>query len=414
MIFRHGKRLLVVLSLLGILALAWSARRAGVSVAPIRVGVLFSLSGPMAASSAPLADAARLAVEEINAAGGLLGRPLEMLMTDGRSDPAVFAREAERLIVEEKVSALFACWTSACRKAVKPVVERHRHLLFYPLQYEGLEQSPNIVYTGAAPNQQIIPGMHWALERFGGRVYLLGSDYVFPRTANRMVRDLTEFSSGAVLGERYLPLDAESFDAAVEDIRRLKPDVVINTLNGDGNRHFFRALRTAGLEQTPVVSFSVGEGELAAMGGDAFLPAHYAVWGYFQSLPGEANRRFIETFKARFGARRVTSDPIAAAYNSVQLWAAAVREIGSDDPEPVNQVIGRQSLAGPSGIVAVDAATRHTWRQLYIGHARADGQFDIVERSEPAIRPTPFPIYRNREDWRRIAADIAAASGSTP
>ena len=147
-----------------------------------------------------------LAVEKINAGGGLLDRPVEIVLADGRSDPEVFAREAERLIVEEKISALFACWTSACRKAVKKVVERHDHLLVYPVQYEGLEQSPNILYTGSAPNQQIVPGAYWAMQRFGRQVFLVGSDYVFPRVANRIVRDLVEASGGKVLGERYLPL----------------------------------------------------------------------------------------------------------------------------------------------------------------------------------------------------------------
>jgi urea transport system substrate-binding protein len=376
--------------------------------APLRIGVLHSLSGTMAVSEAPLVDAVRLAAEEINAAGGLLGRPVELVVADGRSDPAVFAAQAERLIVEEGVDALFACWTSACRKAVKPVVERHGHLMFYPVQYEGLEQSPNIVYTGSVPNQQIIPGTRWALDAFGKRVYLIGSDYIFPRAANRIVRDLVDTANGRVLGERYLPLGTADVAAGIDDIRRLKPDVVLNTINGDDNRHFFRALREAGFE-TPVVSFSVAEQDLGAMGADAFHPAHYAVWSYFQSLPGEANARFVAAFKARFGEQRTTSDPVEAVYNGVHLWAVAVREAGTASPAQVNRTIGRVSVSGPSGVVAVDHATRHLWKWMRVGHVRADGQFEQVQASDMTVRPVPFPGNRNHDEWQRIVADLEAA-----
>lgn len=376
---------------------------------PIRIGVLHSLTGTMAVSEAPLVDAVRLAAEEINAAGGLLGRPVELVVADGRSDAAVFKAQAERLIVQDKVDALFACWTSACRKAVKPVVERHGHLMFYPVQYEGLEQSPNIVYTGSVPNQQIIPGTRWALDAFGKRVYLIGSDYVFPRAANRIAHDLVAAAAGRVLGERYLPPVAAEVAAAIDDIRRLQPDVVLNTINGDGNLHFFRALRAAGLEKTPVMSFSVVEQDLHAMGAEAFHPAHYAAWSYFQSLPGEANARFVAAFKARFGAQRTTSDPVEAAYNSVRLWAVAVREAGTSLPAQVNRTVSRVSTPGPSGVVAVDHSTRHLWKWVRIGHVRADGQFDQVQASDTTVRPVPFPGNRNLDEWQRIVADIESA-----
>jgi urea transport system substrate-binding protein len=387
--------------------------------APIRVGVLHSLSGTMAASEAPLVDALRLAAEEINAGGGLLGRPLELVVADGRSDPAVFAAEAERLIVKEKVSVLFACWTSACRKAVKPVVEQHQHLMFYPVQYEGLEMSPNIIYTGAAPNQQIIPGARWAMDSFGKRVYLVGSDYVFPRAANRLIRDLVLAVGGQVEAERYRPLGATDWDAVAEEIRRLQPDVILNTINGDSNLHFFRALKgsgPAGLENIPVVSFSLAEAELQAMGAEAHHRRHFAVWSYFQTLDGEANQRFVAAFQTRFGAGRVTSDPIETSYNDVRLWANAVREVGNTDPRQVNRAMGRQSVVGPSGVVAVDAATRHLWRRVRIGQARADGQFVQVEASALALRPTPFPAYRSREEWQAIIDSLSApaSSGARP
>src|SRR5512138_3710792 len=203
---------LVVSVLLAAAVLAFSLHP---SPAPIRIGVLHSLTGTMADSERPIVDAVRLAVEELNANGGLLGRPVEIDLADGRSDDAQFAREAERLIAADHVSALFACWTSSCRKAVKPVVEQHHHLMFYPLQYEGLEQSPNLYYLGAVPNQQIIPGTRWALDHLGKRAYLVGSDYIYPRTANLIIRDIVKANRGVVVGERYRPLAAQDFGAIV-------------------------------------------------------------------------------------------------------------------------------------------------------------------------------------------------------
>lgn len=395
---RKALFVLVIAAVLAVLAVVgW---REG-DDAPIRIGVLHSQSGPMADSELPLIDAVRLAVEEINAGGGLLGRPLEIVLGDGRSDPAVFATEARRLIETEGVRVLFGCWTSACRKAVKPVVEAARHLLFYPLQYEGLEQSAHIIYTGAAPNQQIVPGARWALDRFGTRVFLVGSDYIFPRAANMVIGDMVGAVAGVVAGERYLPLGASDFGPIVDDIVARAPAVVINTINGDSNRHFFKALKSRGVT-TPVVSFSVAEPELQSMGPELFHPAHYTVWGYFQSLDSPANQAFVSAFRQRFGAERVTSDPIEASYNGVRLWASAVYMANSDAPDDVNRSIVRQSLPGPSGVVAVDSGTRHVWRPLRIGQARPDGQFDLVESSARLLRPSPFPVYRSRDEWRAM------------
>jgi urea transport system substrate-binding protein len=372
---------------------------------PIRIGVLHSMSGTMALNERPLVDAVRLAVEEINAAGGLLGRQVEMVVADGRSDDSVFVAEAERLIVSEKVSALFACWTSACRKAVKPVVEKHQHLMFYPLQHEGLEQSPAILYTGSVPNQQIIPGTRWALDTLGKRVYLLGSDYLFPRAANFMIRDLVEANHGTVLAERYRPLGDADFGAIVAEIGALKPDVVLNTINGKSNTHFFRALHEARLGAIPVMSFSLAEVGLEAIGADAFHPNHYATWSYFQSLPGEGNRRFVAAFQQRYGADRVTNDPIVATYVGVKLWAQAVRDAGTDAPKQVNHALLLQTMAAPSGIAAVDRRTRHLWKPVYIGKARPDSQFDLVWHSGEALRPIPFPDYRSQQEWERLAME---------
>ena len=366
----------------------------------IKIGVLHSLTGTMAMSEMPLVDAVRLAVEEANQSGGVNGQPIEMIVADCRSDAAYCAQQAEKLITQDGVQALFGCWTSSCRKAVKTVVEKYHHLLFYPLQYEGLEQSPDILYTGAAPNQQIIPMALWALEHKGKRFYLIGSDYIFPRTANRMVKEILLAQGGQVVGERYVPLGANDMAAVVKGIAAQHPDFVLNTLNGDSNLHFFRTLHTAGIsaEKIPVFSTSIAEVGLAAMGSD-LTAGHYAAWNYFQSLDNAENKAFVERFKQRFGRERVLDDPMEAAYIGVKLWVNTVRSMDTADLKLVKTILAQQTLLAPEGIVAVDYATGHLWKTPLIGKARPDGQFDIVWKAPQPIHPAPFPFYRSQVEW---------------
>lgn len=366
----------------------------------IKIGVLHSLTGTMATSETPLVDALRLAVEEANQSGGLNGQPIEMIVADCRSDAAYCAQQAEQLITRNGVQALFGCWTSACRKAVKTVVEKHHHLLFYPLQYEGLEQSPDIIYTGAAPNQQIIPMALWALRHQGKRFYLIGSDYIFPRTANLMVKDVLLAQDGRLLGERYLPLGSSDMAAVVKEIAAQHPDFILNTLNGDSNRHFFRALHEAGISaaDVPVFSTSVAETVLTSIGID-LTTGHYAAWNYFQSLDNAVNNALVARFKQRFGKDRVLDDPMEASYIGVKLWVDVVRGQGSTDLALIKTTLAQQTLLAPEGIVAVDYDTRHLWKKTYIGKARADGQFEIVWQSAQPVHPAPFPFYRSRAEW---------------
>lgn len=368
---------------------------------PIKVGVLHSLTGNMGASERPLVDALQFAFDEINAAGGLLGRPVRPVVVDCRSDADFCALEAERLISEEHVSALFGCWTSACRKAVKPVVERHHHLLFYPLQYEGMELSPNIVYVGSAPNQQIIPAVRWSLDNLGKTFYLVGSDYVFPRTANLIIKDIILSQGGRILGERYLPSGSDDVAAVIGDLLELRPAVVLNTINGDTNTAFFKAFNQAGLsaKTTPIFSFSLAEAGFSKL---PDIVGHYAAWSYFQSLPNEVNQAFVKAFKQRYGADRVIGDPMESSYTAVHLWKQAVQSANSDRADVVNTAVSWQSLRAPGGIVVVGANTRHTWKTARIGRARADGQFDIVWESSNLVAPEPFPRYRTREYWGRL------------
>lgn len=373
----------------------------------VRIGVLHSLTGTMAASEAPLVDAMRLAVEEANQSGGVNGAQIEMVVEDCRSDAAYCAQRAEKLITGDKVQALFGCWTSACRKAVKTVVERHHHLLFYPLQYEGLEKSQSIVYTGAVPNQQLTPMVNWAMQQRGKRAYLIGSDYVFPRTANGIVKSLLRAQGGVAVAERYVPLGAQDMDTIARDIAARHPDFVVNTLNGDSNRHFFRALQRAGIRATdiPVFSTSIAEAELASIGPE-LMAGHYAAWNYFQSLDNADNHAFVERFRRRFGADRVLDDPMEAAYISIQLWVQAANSSGTTDIAPVKTRLETDSLRAPEGIVAVDGDTLHLWKMVRIGRARADGQFDIVWQSRHSVAPAPFPFFITHDEAMKLARGV--------
>jgi urea transport system substrate-binding protein len=407
-------RLVALTLVVGVLVLAlWFILRGRDLSAegPIRIAALHQLSGTMGASGRPLVDALRVAVDELNAGGGLLGRRVELTVLDATGDAARTAQIADQLIARQGVKALFACWTSACRKAVKPVVESRRHLMFYPVQYEGLEASPNLVYLGAAPNQQIIPGTHWAMKNFGKRVYLLGSDYVFPRTANRIIADVVRAEGGTIVGERYVALGEREFGAIAGELARLKPEMILNTINGDSNLAFFRQLRSSGLSQLPVLSFSMAEPEIAELGPEAFHPRHFAVWGYFESIAGEDNRRFLKTFKSRFGAGRAVSDPVLSSYLSVLLWAEGVRRAGSVEAAEVNAVLPRLTLPGPFGVTAVDASTRHVWRPFGIGQANREGGFDLVVTPGMALRPVPFPGFRSREAWLELTAQLERSAG---
>lgn len=387
----------IFLALTGAAVAVWSYARAPL---PIRIGVLHSLSGTMAISERPLVDAARLAVEEVNAEGGVMGRPLEIVVADGQSDPVVFAAEAERLITQEQVAAIFGTWTSVSRKAVKEVVEKFDHLMFYPLQYEGLESSPNIVYLGAAPNQQILPAVRWSLANLGPRFFLVGSDYLFPRAANAIITDQLSRWPAEIVGEEYLLLGTMDVDRVVKAIAAAKPDVVLSTINGDTNVAFYQAMLKAGLTSgvVPTVSFSIAEEEMRHLPADA-MTGHYAAWTYFQSLPGAANEQFVQRFQRRFGFERVTADPIEAAYVAVHLFADAAEAAGSTDPGDVLAQVRERAFEGPGGFVFVDGANQHVWKTVHVGRIRNDGQFTVVWSSAYPIPPTPFPALRPPEAW---------------
>jgi urea transport system substrate-binding protein len=380
---------------------------------PIRVGILHSQHGPIAISERSMINAEVLALEEIRSGGGLLGRRVEWVIADGQSDWPTFAREAERLIEREKVSVIFGCWTSASRKTVKPIVERYKHLLFYSTAYEGLEQSPNIVYTGAAPNQQVIPAVSWCYESLKARkFFLVGSDYVWPHCVNEIVKDQLKALGALCAGESYILFGSDLVDRPVEAIKKASPDVIISTVVGDSNGPFYERLHAAGIvpERTPVVSFGLAEDELRRLPLPVMV-GNYAAWNYFQSIDRPENRAFVQRFQARYGADRVTSDVIVTAYNSVYLWAQAVVEAQTDQVPEVLKAVRRQSLNAPEGIVSVDDETQHTWRPVSVGRIRGDGQFDVVWSLQQPVRPIPYPSSRTRAEWQSLLDSLYRAWG---
>lgn len=364
----------------------------------IKVGILHSLSGTLAFNEKSVVDATLLAIEEINEQGGLLGRKIEPVVADGKSDWPTFAVEAERLITEEKVCSVFGCWTSATRKTVKPVFERYDHLLFYPTQYEGLEQSPNIVYMGATPNQQIIPAVEWCLENRGKKFFLVGSDSVFPRAANEIIRDQLRSLQGEIVGEEYILLGSTRVRGVVQNIHATQPDVILNTIYGDTNVAFFRELRAAGItaEQIPTMSFSIAEDEQRTMGMDSNV-GDYACRNYFQSVYSKENWFFVNAFKEKYGPDRVTSDTMEAAYNGVHFWAAGVQRAGTDDVHELRVEIASMVAQALEGRVSIN---NHFWKTVRIGRIGEDGRYIQTWSSQKPIQPVPYPISRSPSEWR--------------
>lgn len=307
----------------------------------VKVGILHSQSGTMAMAEKPMIEAAQMAIDEINEDGGVLGKQIEYVLEDGASDAAVFAEKATKLLTKDKVATIFGCWTSASRKAVLPVVESNDGLLWYPVQYEGLESSHNIMYTAPCPNQQAIPAMDYLMENCKGddgklKVFLFGSDYVYPRTTNTIIKAMQKDYGYEVVGEEYIPLGYTDCSTVITKIQETKPDVIINTINGDSNVSFFKQYKDAGLtpDQIQTMSFSCYEEDIRGMGAE-YAEGHLFAWNYFQSVDTDASKAFTKKFKELYGDDKVTGDPVVNAYEGVYLWKAAVEKAGTFDVEPV-------------------------------------------------------------------------------
>ncbi|KUJ96044.1 MAG: Urea ABC transporter, urea binding protein [Desulfonauticus sp. 38_4375] len=376
----------------------------------IKVGILHSLSGTMAISETSLKDVALMAIEEINQNGGLLGKKIEPIVVDPASNWPLFAEKARELLEKHKVAVVFGCWTSVSRKSVLPVFEELNGLLFYPVQYEGEECSYNVFYTGAAPNQQAIPAVEYLMSEDGGgakRFVLLGTDYVYPRTTNKILRAFLHSKgiSDEDILEMYTPFGHSDYQTIVAKIKKFaasKPTAVISTINGDSNVPFYKELANQGIkaEDIPVIAFSVGEEELRGIDTKP-LVGHLAAWNYFMSIDSKENKEFIKKWKAYVkkhnlpgGDKRVTNDPMEATYIGINMWAQAVRQAGTTDVDAVRQAMGYQQFKAPSGYeIRMDPKNHHLHKPVFIGEIREDGQFDIVWQTPGPIRAEPWSRY---------------------
>lgn len=376
----------------------------------IKVGILHSLSGTMAISETSLKDTALMTINEINAKGGVLGKKLEPVVVDPASDWPLFAEKARQLITQDKVAVIFGCWTSVSRKSVLPVVEELNGLLFYPVQYEGQEQSKNIFYTGAAPNQQAIPAVEYLMSEEGGkaqRFVLLGTDYVYPRTTNKILRAFLKSKgvADADIMEEYTPFGNNNYQTIVGNIKKFaagKKTAVISTINGDSNVPFYRELGNQGIKASdiPVMAFSVGEEELRGIDTKP-LVGHLAAWNYFMSVRNPKNTDFINKFKQYAveyklpnASKVVTNDPMEATYVGINMWKQAVEKAGSTDVDKVRTAMAGQTFAAPSGYtLKMDETNHHLQKPVMIGQIRADGQFDVVYKTPTTIRAEPWSPY---------------------
>ncbi len=400
----------VLLALPALVAGAFAARSLR-RRAPLRVGILHSQSGTMAASERKVIDATHFAIHELNARGGVLGRHVEAVVADGASEPERFAHEAERLIVREGVCAIFGCWTSASRRATIPLIESSNHLLFYPMQYEGMERTRCVVYMNSVCNQQLEPAVRWARSVLGRRFYLLGSDYVFPRAAHAVMRGLLTRYRGEVVGESFPRLGTKDVKALVASIREARPDAILSTLNGDTNLAFFRALREAGLtaKKMPTVSFSLSEIEIEQLG-EGMLEGDYTVWPYFQSLRSPQNLRFLRRYTEWTGRQQAIGSPMVSAYTGVHLWARAVELAGAEEPMRVREQVRGRSISGPGGMLYVDPDNLHTWQRMHIGQVRG-AKHEVVWSSSIPIAPRPYPRERTPEEWDGLLEDLRRGWG---
>src|SRR5678815_3751374 len=376
----------------------------------IKVGILHSLSGTMAISETVLKDTALMAIEEINANGGVLGKKLEPVVVDPASNWPLFAEKARQLITQDKVAVVFGCWTSVSRKSVLPVFKELNSLLFYPVQYEGEELEKNVFYTGAAPNQQAIPAVEYLMSAEGGgakRFVLLGTDYVYPRTTNKILRSFLH-SKGiqdSDIDEKYTPFGHSDYQTIVADIKKFSgggKTAVISTINGDSNVPFYKELGNQGLKATdvPVVAFSVGEEELRGVDTKP-LVGHLAAWNYFMSLKNAENDAFKKKWadyakakKLPYAAKPLTNDPMEAAYIGVYMWKQAVEKAKSTDVDKVRTAVYGQTFKAPSGITSkMDEKNHHLHKAVFIGEVKGDGQFNVVWKTKGPVKAQPWSPF---------------------
>ncbi|SMF89171.1 amino acid/amide ABC transporter substrate-binding protein, HAAT family [Azospirillum oryzae] len=359
----------------------------------VKVGILHSTTGTMAISETGSVQAEKLAIAQINEMGGVLGRKIEVIQEDGASDWPTFAEKARKLLVEDKVAAVFGCWTSASRKAVLPVFEQYNGMLYYPTFYEGLEQSKNVIYTGQEATQQILAGLDWvSKEKKAKTFFLIGSDYIWPRTSNKIARKHIEMHGQKVVGEEYFPLGHTQFNSVINKIKLTKPDVIYASVVGGSNVAFYKQLKAAGIDlnKQTLMTISVTEDEMLGIGGENIAGA-YACMKYFQSLKNPNNEKFVAAFKKMWGGESVIGDVTQAAYLGPWLWKLTAEKAKSFDIDKIAAASpGIEFTGAPEGYVRIHE-NHHLWSKTRVGRARTDGQFDMVYETADLIEPNPFP-----------------------
>ena len=365
----------------------------------VKIGLLHSTTGSMAFSENSVLNAELMAIQEINEAGGVLGCKIEAIQENGNSDFRDFADKARKLVEKDQVASIFGCWTSDSRKAVKNIVEEYYNLLWYPVQYEGMEASPNIMYMGACPNQQVVPAIDFCFEQLGKKFYLIGSDYVFPQIANKIIKAQLKELGGEVVGETYVDMDEDRFQFIIKEIQDLKPDVIINTLNGHSNISFFIQFHNAGLDAQsfPIMSFSIAENEINEIGPE-FLEGHYVACNYFESLDSSVNKKFVEKYKELYGDNKHVGDSMEAGYLAIYLWAAACEKAGSFDIEAVRIASKNLSQIEPEGYVTIEGSNQHLNKVVRVGKINSIGQIKEIWSTKNPIRPDP---YLSTYTWAR-------------
>jgi urea transport system substrate-binding protein len=375
--------------------------------APLRVGILHSLTGTMASSESSLVDAILLAIARVNAAGGVLGRPVEAIVRDGRSHADTFIDAALQLLDEDRVPVVFGCWTSASRRAVRHLFEERRRPLFYSVQYEGIEASPAVIYLGAAPNQQLIPAVRWAFAFLAKKkFFLVGSDYVFPRVATEILKDQLHVLGASIAGEAFIPLGSVDVARAVQQVKKSGATMILNTINGDTNLAFIRELRAANIksEAIPLLSFSLDQTGYREL--DPLLVAgDYLAWNYFEAFESPENAEFLRTLHERFGPRPAT-DPMATSYSAVLLWAEAVRRAGSLDMAAIRGVLDKVVVKTPLGDLRVTPSNDHAVKTIAIGQIGNDGKVSVVWSAPKPVEATPYPETRSHEEWDGLLAKL--------
>lgn len=415
------KKFLIILSLLILIiggtatGLYWYMYKdTNTFVGTIKVGILHSMTGYKAPNETPIVDATLLAIEELNAAGGVLGKKIVPIVADAKSSPDVFAAQAEYLLNNERVEVIFGCWTPTSRRTVEPVLAKYQGLLFYPGQTEGVDLSPYVISLGPTPNQQVIPGVQWSYENLGKKFYLIGSDYLYSHISQEIIKEFIPSLPGAsIVGEDYIPLGTPTVKEYISKIIAAKPDVILNTINGETSKVFFKELRKAGItsEHIPTMSFSLTRIELNTMNPQLTL-YDYVTWGYFQTIDNEANNKFVTNFHAKYGKDRVLNSPMQDAYNGVNLWALAAKKAKNTSTNSIREAIKNLAFNAAEGIIHIDPETQYAWKFTRIGKIRLNS-FTTLWESHKAVRPEVYlTMFKPKSKWDELVNSLYAQWGN--